>query len=212
METNIRQNNGKVFGYGRVSTREQNPARQKEALQNKCDVYFEDKLSGRSMDRPEFKKMLAQLRPGDTVMVVSIDRLGRNTKELVNLFSQFKDDRINVIALNQGIDTNSKMGQVFSTLMAVFAELELEFIQERQREGIEVAKREGKYKGRPLKKLEDWEQISKEVDEGKLTVGRACKLLDISRSTFYRRKGMSVNDNIKEIETDMASDDEYLDF
>lgn len=212
METNIRQNNGKVFGYGRVSTREQNPARQKEALQNKCDVYFEDKLSGRSMDRPEFKKMLAQLRPGDTVMVVSIDRLGRNTKELVNLFSQFKDDRINVIALNQGIDTNSRMGQAFSTLMAVFAELELEFIQERQREGIEVAKREGKYKGRPLKKLEDWEQISKEVDEGKLTVGRACKLLDISRSTFYRRKGMPVNDNIKEIETDMASDDEYLDF
>ena len=62
------------------------------------------------------------------------------------------------------------------------------FIHERQREGIELAKREGRYKGRPLKELNDWEQLTKEVAEGKLSVERACQLLKISRSTFYRRK------------------------
>lgn len=180
--------NGMVFGYGRVSTKDQNSARQKEALQNKCNVYFEDKLSGRNMDRPEFQKMIEQLRPGDSVMVVSIDRLGRNLKELVELSSKLKDMGVNIVALNQGIDTSSKMGQLFYNFMALMSEMELMFIQERQREGIELAKQNGRYKGRPLKKLDGWEQLSKEVAENKLSVDRACQLLKISRSTFYRRK------------------------
>ena len=180
--------NGMVFGYGRVSTKDQNSARQREALQNKCNVYFEDKLSGRNMDRPEFQKMIEQLRPGDSVMVVSIDRLGRNLKELVELSSKLKDMGVNIVALNQGIDTSSKMGQLFYNFMALMSEMELMFIQERQREGIELAKQNGKYKGRPLKKLDGWEQLSKEVAENKLSVDRACQLLKISRSTFYRRK------------------------
>lgn len=180
--------NGMVFGYGRVSTKDQNSARQREALQNKCNVYFEDKLSGRNMDRPEFQKMIEQLRSGDTVMVVSIDRLGRNLKELVELSSKLKDMGVNIVALNQGIDTSSKMGQLFYNFMALMSEMELMFIQERQREGIELAKQNGRYKGRPLKKLDGWEQLSKEVAENKLSVDRACQLLKISRSTFYRRK------------------------
>ena len=184
----LTHSNGMVFGYGRVSTKDQNSARQREALQNKCNVYFEDKLSGRNMDRPEFQKMIEQLRPGDSVMVVSIDRLGRNLKELVELSSKLKDMGVNIVALNQGIDTSSKMGQLFYNFMALMSEMELMFIQERQREGIELAKQNGKYKGRPLKKLDGWEQLSKEVAENKLSVERACQLLKISRSTFYRRK------------------------
>lgn len=184
----LTHSNGMVFGYGRVSTKDQNSARQREALQNKCNVYFEDKLSGRNMDRPEFQKMIEQLRSGDTVMVVSIDRLGRNLKELVELSSKLKDMGVNIVALNQGIDTSSKMGQLFYNFMALMSEMELMFIQERQREGIELAKQNGRYKGRPLKKLDGWEQLSKEVAENKLSVDRACQLLKISRSTFYRRK------------------------
>ena len=184
----LTHSNGMVFGYGRVSTKDQNSARQKEALQNKCNVYFEDKLSGRNMDRPEFQKMIEQLRPGDSVMVVSIDRLGRNLKELVELSSKLQDMGVNIAALNQGIDTSSKMGQLFYNFMALMSEMELMFIQERQREGIELAKQNGRYKGRPLKKLDGWEQLSKEVAENKLSVDRACQLLKISRSTFYRRK------------------------
>ena len=132
--------------------------------------------------------MIEQLRPGDSVMVVSIDRLGRNLKELVELSSKLKDMGVNIVALNQGIDTSSKMGQLFYNFMALMSEMELMFIQERQREGIELAKQNGRYKGRPLKKLDGWEQLSKEVAENKLSVDRACQLLKISRSTFYRRK------------------------
>ena len=166
----LTQPNGTVYGYGRVSTKEQNSARQKEVLQNKCDVYFEDKLSGKNMERPQFKEMLSLLKNGDTVVVVSIDRLGRNLKELVEFSSKLKEMGVNIIALNQGIDTHTKMGELFYNLMAIFADLELEFIKERQRAGIEVAKKEGRYKGRPIKELKDWEQISQEVEIGRAHV------------------------------------------
>ena len=200
----LTQPNGTVYGYGRVSTKEQNSARQKEALQEKCNVYFEDKLSGKNMERPQFKEMFSLLKNGDTVIVVSIDRLGRNLKELVELSSQLKD----IIALNQGIDTHTKMGELFYNLMAIFADLELEFIKERQRAGIEVAKKEGRYKGRPVKELKDWEQISQEVDRKELSIERACKLLGISRSSFYRRKRLGeINGKISTI-----SDNTEIDF
>ena len=204
----LTQPNGTVYGYGRVSTKEQNSARQKEALQEKCNVYFEDKLSGKNMERPQFKEMFSLLKNGDTVIVVSIDRLGRNLKELVELSSQLKEMGVNIIALNQGIDTHTKMGELFYNLMAIFADLELEFIKERQRAGIEVAKKEGRYKGRPIKELKDWEQISQEVDRKELSIDRACKLLGISRSSFYRRK------KLEEINSKMSpiSDNTEIDF
>lgn len=199
---------GTVYGYGRVSTKEQNSARQKEVLQNKCDVYFEDKLSGKSMERPQFKEMLSLLKNGDTVVVVSIDRLGRNLKELVEFSSKLKDMGVNIVAINQGIDTHTKMGELFYNLMAIFADLELEFIKERQRAGIEVAKKEGRYKGRPIRELKDWEQISQEVDRKELSIDRACKLLGISRSSFYRRKKLEdINNKISTI-----SDNAEIDF
>ncbi len=202
------QGSGTVFGYGRVSTKEQNSARQKEVLENKCDVYFEDKMSGRNMERPEFQKMMEQLRSGDTVIVLSIDRLGRNLKELVEFSSKLKEMGVNIIALNQGIDTHTKMGELFYNLMAIFADLELEFIKERQRAGIEVAKREGRYKGRPAKEIKDWEQISQEVENKELSMDRACKLLGISRSSYYRRK------KLEEIEKKIStiSDNAEIDF
>lgn len=204
----LTQPNGTVYGYGRVSTKEQNSARQKEVLQNKCDVYFEDKLSGKNMERPQFKEMLSLLKNGDTVVVVSIDRLGRNLKELVEFSSKLKEMGVNIIALNQGIDTHTKMGELFYNLMAIFADLELEFIKERQRAGIEVAKKEGRYKGRPAKDIKDWEQISQEVERKELSIDRACKLLGISRSSFYRRK------KLEEINSKMSpiSDNTEIDF
>ena len=206
------QNIGKVFGYGRVSTREQNPARQRDILKDRCDVYYEDKLSGANMDRPEFRKMLEQLRSGDTVMVLSIDRIGRNLRELINLFSDFQERGINIIAVNQGIDTSTRVGQMFFAFMAIFAQAELEFIKERQREGIEIAKKEGKYRGRPLKKLDDWEQLTKAVDDGLITVGKACKLMKIGRSTYYRRKERMADNTQSGIGTGKLNDDEYIDF
>lgn len=138
-----------IFGYGRVSTREQNPARQREILKSQSDFYYEDKLTGKNMDRPQLQKMMEKLRAGDTVKVLSVDRLGRNTRELINTAYELKERGVNVVAVEQGIDTGTPMGQLFYSLMAIFAQLELEFIQERQRAGIEIAKKEGRFKGRP---------------------------------------------------------------
>lgn len=179
---------GQIMGYARVSSKEQNPARQREALEKKCDKYFEDKLSGKNMERPEFQRMLEQLREGDTVMVLSIDRLGRNTRDLVNIAHDLEKKGVNIVAEAQGIDTRTSMGKLFYTLMAVFAEMELEFIKERREAGINIAKKEGRFKGRPPKRLNEFDEIDREVQEGKLSVNRACRLLNISRSTYYRRK------------------------
>jgi len=202
--------NGMIFGYGRVSTKEQNSVRQRSVLAGNCDVYFEDRLSGKNMNRPEFQKMLSQLRSGDTVKVVSIDRLGRNFHELINTATELKERDIKIVAIKENIDTSTAMGEMFYIVMALFAQMELNFIHERQREGIEIAKREGRYRGRPLKKLDEFEQLSNEVDNGQLSINRACKLLDISRSTFYRRQQKlkrAVNDS-----DNSNNDDEEIDF
>ena len=88
------------------------------------------------------------------------------------------------------------------------SDLELEFIKERQRAGIEVAKKEGRYKGRPAREIRDWEQISQEVDRKELSIDRACKLLGISRSSYYRRKKLEEMD--KKVST--ISDNTEIDF
>lgn len=178
-----------VMGYARVSTQNQNLARQEEALEKEVDRYFCDKSTGKDMNREKFNTMLKQLRSGDTIKVVSIDRLGRNVRELVNTAYQLEESGVNIISIKEGIDTSTAMGKIFYTLIAVFAELELNSIHERQRAGIEAAKKEGRFTGRPPKKLnEDFQQIIKEVEAGNLSVGRACKLLGISTTTYYRRK------------------------
>lgn len=177
-----------VIGYARVSTKDQNLARQEEALKGVERVYF-DKSTGKNQDRQEFQKMISALRPGDTLKVVSIDRLGRNVRELVNTSYELEKMGVNIISIKEGIDTSSPIGKIFFTLIAVFAEMELNSIHERQRAGIEVAKREGRFKGRPPKELnEDLGEIIKAVDSGKYSVKQACRLLGVGRSTFYRRK------------------------
>lgn len=191
------------FGYGRVSTKDQNLARQREALEGKCDEYYEDKLSGRNMDRPELQRILDKVRCGDTITILSIDRLGRNLKQLINVSADLKEKGVNIVAVNQGIDTSTKTGEMFFYFLSMIAQLELDSIHERQREGIEIAKLEGRFKGRPLKELKEFNRYLQEVESGTLSVDRACKLLGVSRSTFYRRKGLL---------NEALSDDSEIDF
>lgn len=201
-----------IMGYGRVSTKEQNLARQEEALKGVDRVYF-DKSTGRNMERPEFQKMIENLRDGDTIKVVSIDRFGRNVRELVNTAYELDKRGVNIISIKEGIDTSTPIGKLFYTLIATFAELELNSIHERQRAGIEAAKKEGKFRGRPPKKLnDDLKQIINEVDSGNLTVGRACKLLGISTTTFYRRKAKMEVMPVMPEKDDSQSDNEVIDF
>lgn len=201
-----------IMGYARVSTKDQNLARQEEALKGVNRLYL-DKSTGKNQDRQEFQKMISALRPGDTIKVVSIDRLGRNVRELVNTAYELEKLGVNIVSIKEGIDTSSPIGKMFFTLIAVFAEMELNSIHERQRAGIEAAKREKRFTGRPPKKLnDDFGQILKEVESGSLSVNRACKLLGVGRSTFYRKKVQYEEMSEMPEENQKQKDNEEIDF
>ncbi len=129
------------YGYIRVSSKEQNLARQQVEMQKLNLAYiFEEKASGKNVDRPELQKMLSILSEGDTVVVLSIDRLARNTKDLLELVDLFKKKGINFISLKENIDTSTPTGMFIITILGALSELEREYIRERQRQGIAIAK------------------------------------------------------------------------
>lgn len=180
----------KRFGYARVSTADQNEARQMEALLERGiergDITVE-KRSGKNMERPGLLALLDKVRAGDTVTVLSIDRLGRSTKDVLNTVETLEGKGVKLVSINDGLDSATPMGKCVLTILASFAELERANILERQAEGIAIAKREGRFQGRKRKELTNLGQIYGEWRQGDLSCARAAILLGVSRSTFYRR-------------------------
>ena len=174
------------FFYSRVSTEEQNDARQLE-VGSSYDEVFADKASGKNTDRPELKRMLDKLRENDTVTVLSIDRLGRSTNDILNIISRIKSVNAKFICLSPQFNTSDVYGDFFISVLASLSELERKQILERQRQGIRIAKQNGKYKGRKPKKLDDFEEIYSKQVNSMITAEQAAKLLGVSRSTYYRR-------------------------
>lgn len=140
---------GKNIAYVRVSTAEQNETRQKEALKKyDIDKWFIEKASGKDTNRPRLQEMLEYIREDDTVYVEEFSRLGRSTADLLNTVQQIEDVGAKLVSLKENFDTKTPTGKLQMTMMAAIAEFERSMILERQREGIAIAKREGKYKGR----------------------------------------------------------------
>lgn len=140
---------GKNIAYVRVSTVEQNETRQKEALKKyDIDKWFIEKASGKDTNRPRLQEMLEYIREDDTVYVEEFSRLGRSTADLLNTVQQIEDVGAKFVSLKENFDTKTPTGKLQMTMMAAIAEFERSMILERQREGIAIAKREGKYKGR----------------------------------------------------------------
>lgn len=177
-------------GYVRCSTIEQNEARQLKMMEEQCvEKIFLDKASGKNTERKEFKKMMSFVRAGDTVVVESISRIARNTRDLLSIVSELTEKEVEFVSLKESIDTTTPQGRFMLTVFAALAELERESILQRQREGIEIAKCEGKYKGRkPLEIDEDlFRLVCKSWREGKITATEAMKKLNLKPNTFYRR-------------------------
>lgn len=140
---------GKNIAYVGVSTAEQNETRQKEALKKyDIDKWFIEKASGKDTNRPRLQEMLEYIREDDTVYVEEFSRLGRSTADLLNTVQQIEDVGAKFVSLKENFDTKTPTGKLQMTMMAAIAEFERSMILERQREGIAIAKREGKYKGR----------------------------------------------------------------
>ncbi len=137
------------IGYIRVSTQEQNTIRQEEMMgELGVEELYLDKASGKNTDRPQLQKMMEYVRRGDTVIVESISRFARNTRDLLELIEQLTAKGVEFISKKEAIDTSTPTGKFMLTVFGAVAELEREYILQRQREGIEIAKQQGKYKGR----------------------------------------------------------------
>lgn len=178
-------------GYARCSTIDQNPERQEKILKDYgCDpahIYL-DKLSGANTERPELKEMLNFVREGDVVYIESISRLARNTRDLLNIVEELQSKKVQLISQKEAIDTNSASGKFMLTVFGAMAELERDYIRERQAEGIANAKQKGVYHGRQPKYYDKllFEQLYRGWKAGEVTQKYMCKRLGLSRSTLYR--------------------------
>ncbi len=176
------------IGYVRVSTKEQNTARQEGLMKVLgVDKIYIDRMSGKDTERPALQDMMKFAREGDSVVVESISRFARNTKDLLELTEELNNKHVQFISQKENIDTNTPAGKFMLTIFGAVAELEREYIRQRQKEGIEIAKGQGKYKGRPAKQLDTFDEIYVQWKSGNITATSASMQLNISRSTFYRK-------------------------
>lgn len=176
-------------GYVRVSTVEQNPARQLELMKSfGVDKVYSEKLSGKDTNRPEFKEMLSFLREGDTLYVESFSRLSRSTRDLIDTVNALNEKGVSLVSDKEKIDTTTPQGRLVMTVFAAIYQFERENTLERQREGIEIAKREGKYKGRkPIEVTDAFLKIAWKWEKGELALKDAIAQSGVSQSTFFRK-------------------------
>lgn len=175
-------------GYIRVSTQEQNTIRQEVLMQELgAEQVFIDRMSGKSMDRPELKRLMTFVRTGDFVIVESISRFARNTKDLLELIEQLQQKEVQFVSKKEAIDTTTPTGKFMLTVFGAVAELEREYILQRQREGIAIAKANGVYKGRKPIQRAAFETIVTQWQNGEMTAVEAQRRLELTPSTFYRK-------------------------
>lgn len=175
--------------YIRVSSIEQNDLYQRELLSD-CEKVFAEKRSGKNAaERPQLKAMLDFVREGDTLKVVSISRLARNTKDLLNIIDTLNEKQVNFVSLNENIDTSTASGKFMLTVFGAMYQMEREYLLEKQRLGIKLAKEANKYKGKP-KIVIDEHYMRRECEiwrRGEQTARETMKHLNLKPNTFYRR-------------------------
>ena len=179
-----------TVGYVRVSTREQKTIRQEVMMRELgVDKLFIDKASGKDTQREQFNAMMAFIREGDTLVVESYSRLARSTKDLLNIVELLDKKKVKFISKKETVDTSTPTGRLILTIFAGLSQFEREIMLERQREGIEEAKKAGRYKGgKPIPvNLKDFELFYSQWKDKKITAVQAQKLLGLSPQTFYRR-------------------------
>jgi len=176
-----------ILGYARVSTADQDLAEQKRRLIEEARTIrvFEDVISGKTFERPGLAALIDYARPGDTVCVVRLDRLGRSLKELLETVDRFRATGLEFRSLEERLDTNSAAGELVFHVFGAIAHFERRLIAERTRDGIKAARARGKKPGRPPL---DQEKLSSAIAlvEGGLSPTRAAKQLGLGRSTLYR--------------------------
>ena len=182
----MKPRSGDILGYARVSTAEQDVAGQKDRLEKAGAIRtFQDVISGKQFERPGLTDLIDHARVGDSLCVVRLDRLGRSLKELLETVDDLKGRGINLISLEEKLDTSSAAGELVFHVFGAIAHFERRLISERTKDGIAAARKRGKKPGRPSLNKETVSALQKLIGAG-LTAGQAAKQLGIGRSTAYR--------------------------
>jgi DNA invertase Pin-like site-specific DNA recombinase len=180
-----------IYGYARVSTKDQNLERQISSLENQgCEVIFKDKMTGSKRNRPELDKLLEIVQEGDTVIVHELSRFSRSTKDLLSLVSLLSEKGVGFKSVKESwINTaeDSAVGQLMLTIFSGIAEFERKQINERINEGLEIAKSKGRVGGRPRKTGDNMHYAIQLYKEGEKSISEICRITKVSRPTFYRR-------------------------
>lgn len=175
------------IGYARVSTKDQSLDSQIDVLKEQgCERIYSEKVSGRKYKRTELDRCLDYIRDGDTLVITKLDRLGRTTKQLIELSQYLEEKGIDLEIIDTNVNTKDAMGKMFFTMMSAFAELEANLLSERTKKGLESARARGRKGGRPGIGEEKEEMIMSLYDSKKYTGEEISKMTKVSRTTIYK--------------------------
>lgn len=175
------------IAYVRVSSVDQNEARQIEALRKfNIEKWFTEKISAKDTKRPELQKMLEFAREGDTIYIHDFSRLARNTADLLKLVEQMQGKGINIVSNKENIDTSTSTGKLMLNMIGAINEFERMNLLERQREGIAIAVKQGKYKGRKEVNLpkEQFDKLYNQYMNREISKSKMAEILNVSRPTL----------------------------
>jgi DNA invertase Pin-like site-specific DNA recombinase len=190
------------IGYGRVSTRDQHPEAQHDALTTAgCDEVFIDRASGKLANRPELTKaLLSANRAGDQLVITKLDRLGRSLEHLIELSGQLQARRVDLVVLDQGIDTSTAVGRMFFQILGSIAEFEHALMSERTMDGLAAARARGRTGGQKPKLGPRQVRLARQMydelgDDGKRkhTVQQIADEFGVTRPTIYRHLGKTTS-------------------
>lgn len=174
--------------YVRVSTVEQNEQRQVEGIKARADIdrWYIEKVSAKDTNRPKLKEMLDYVREGDTIYIHDFSRLARSTKDLLEIVEILNNKGVSLVSNKESIDSSTATGKLMLTMIGAIAEFERANLLERQKEGIAIAKREGKFKGGQVKKIDDslWNKHYSRYKNREINKTQLAKELNISRPTL----------------------------
>jgi DNA invertase Pin-like site-specific DNA recombinase len=175
------------IGYARVSTKGQNLESQLDMLQEAgCIKIFSEKVSGRKAERTALEQCMEYMREGDTMVITKLDRLGRTTKQLIELATMLEKRGIDLEIINMNVTTKDPMGKMFFTMMSAFAELEASLLSERTKKGLESARARGRNGGRPGITDDKKAMIQSLYDTQKYTGKQIAEMVGVSRATVYK--------------------------
>ena len=185
-----------LIGYARVSTDDQNLDLQKDALERVgCERILEDRISGTKSERPGLTSAIDYARPGDTIVVWRLDRLGRSLKDLIEQVTLLESKKVGLRSLQESIDTSSSSGKLIFHIFGALAEFERNLISERTRAGLTAARARGRKGGRPASMDAEKQALAvKLYNDPDYTVSKVCQIVGVSKTTLYKylsREGVS---------------------